>query len=84
MICETLSPWSRKGKRFLFKGGATGLTKGTFKVRRADVTFKAKGKAMDLHALPGAEIRTTLRIGNQCAVGRAPLRQQTSKALIAP
>ena len=43
----------------------------------------AKGKAMDLRALPGSEVRASVRIGGRCATGRAPLRQ-TPKALLAP
>jgi len=83
VICTTLGHWLHKGKAFRFLGGTTGLTKGVFRVRRSGVALKIVGKDVDLHALPGAELRATVRIGNRCAHGLAPMRQMP-KALLAP
>ena len=52
-------------------------------VRRSGVALKIVGRDMDLHALPGSEIRATVRIGDRCARGLAPMRQMP-KAFLAP
>jgi hypothetical protein len=83
VICERLDPWLHKGKSFRFLGGSTGLTKGVFRVRRSGIALKIVGRDMELHVLPGSEIRATVRIGSRCARGLAPMRQMP-KALLAP
>ncbi len=83
VVCATLTPWKRKDKRFAFKQAGTGLTKGALASGRKGVALTLVGKALDLSALDGDQLLLTLRIGDRCALGSAPLRRK-GKALVAP
>lgn len=83
VVCATLTPWKRKGKRFAFKQAGTGLTKGALASGKKGVALQLAGKSLDLSALDGDQILLTLRVGERCALGSAPLRRK-GKALVAP
>lgn len=83
VVCATLTPWKRKGKRFAFKQAGTGLTKGALVSGKKGVALTLAGKSLDLSALDGDQLLLTLRVGDRCALGAAPLRRK-GKALVAP
>jgi hypothetical protein len=83
VVCTMLTPWKRKGKRFAFKQAGTGLTKGALASGKKGVALTLAGKSIDLSALDGDQLLLTLRIGDRCARGAAPLRRK-GKALVAP
>ncbi len=83
VVCTTLTPWKRKGKRFAFKQAGTGLTKGALASGKKGVALTLAGKSLDLSALDGDQLLMTVRVGDHCARGAAPLRRK-GKALVAP
>jgi hypothetical protein len=83
VLCTSLAPWRRSGRRFRHRGAGAGVTSGVLRTRRRKVVFAVAGRHVDLATLSPPELTVAVRVGPRCAQSRATLVQK-GRRLVGP